>query len=480
MSKLTLTDLSFLAAERRNTPMHVGSIDLFELPEGVRHNDFLQELLTNLRSSEDLQRPFCDRLVTSVPGSLIGARWERDEALDVDYHIRHSALPAPGRYRELFALVSRLHGTLLDRSRPLWEFHLIEGIKGREFGLYTKYHHACIDGVRGIQLAQSMFSTDPAEKLDYSPLSVEAQDRYRALLEERGIGQSPVFDDELSRSVVERIKAQFDVAGDVYGRLRRQVAAVRRTGFREMFMPWSVTPRSAINTKVDGARRFVAQSFEMDRFKAIGKVMGCTLNDVVLGVCAGALREYLQNHAELPDKPLRALVPVSLRKPGDTESSNAVGGILANLATNELDPIKRLEKIRMSMQDGKALYDGMTPAESNALFALMQSQVFLISALRLSDKLPSINTTISNVPGPREPLYWNGARMKGIYPASIVLDGFALNITLIGYHKNLDFGIIACRRTMPNVQRLIDYLENALTELEVATGVRGAPRRKKR
>lgn len=475
MSKLSLIDSGFLTAERRNTPMHIGGVNLFELPEGVRRDAFMRDLLDNLRSSTELQRPFSDKLETGVLGSVLGAEWVPDEELDLEYHIRHSALPSPGRYRELFALVSRLHGTLLDRSRPLWEMHLIEGLNKREFALYTKYHHACIDGVRGIQLTQSMFSTDPNEHRSYSPLSIEARVHYEQLLAERGIGRSaPV---EVSRSAIERLKAQLDVAGDVYGRTRQQIKALQRLGVRKTFMPWSVTPRSALNTRVDGSRRFVAQSIPIERFLALTKRFECTLNDIVLAVCAGALREYLQQHAELPRKPLRALVPVSLRKPGDTTSSNAIGGILADLATNEVDPIRRLHRIRASMHDGKAMYEGMSASEAGALFALMQSQVFLISALQLSDRLPAISTTISNVPGPRETLYWNGAEMTGIYPASIVLDGFALNITLVSYHQHLDFGIVACRKSLPQVQRLIDYLENALRELEVAAGLRRGRKR---
>lgn len=469
MSKLSLIDAGFLAVERRNTPMHIGGLNLFELPKGVKRDAFMQSLLGNLRSTTQLQRPFCDRLDAGMFGSLAGAAWVTDTALDLDYHIRHSALPTPGRYRELFALVSRLHGTLLDRSRPLWEMHLIEGVKKREFALYTKYHHACIDGVRGIQLTQSMFSSDPNEVLADSPLSEASHARYLSLLEERGLKHRAK--PEFNQTVVERLKAQFDVAGDVYGRTLKQLQAIRRLGVRDTLMPWSVTPRSALNTPVDGARRFVAQSFALARFTQLASYFECTINDMVLAVCAGALREYLQTHAQLPEKPLRALVPVSLRKAGDTESANAIGGILANLATNEKDPIKRLHRIRQSMLDGKAMYEGMSASEAGALFALMQSQVFLISALQLSDKLPAINTTISNVPGPREPLYWNGARMKGIYPASIVLDGFALNITLVSYDQHLDFGIVACRRSVPQVQRVIEYIDNALNELERVAGI---------
>lgn len=471
MSKLSVLDLSFLMAERRNTPMHVGGLNLFHLPDGVERHEFLRGLLESLRGDDALQRPFCDRLETGILGSLAGSQWVPDDELDLEYHIRHSALPSPGRYRELFALVSRLHGTLLDRSRPLWEIHLIEGVNRREFALYSKYHHAVIDGVRGVQLARSMFSTDPEEILDHSPLSVKAKERYYALLKDSGLTAKSKID--LTPTVMDRFKAQLDIAGNLYGRTRKQLRAVGRAGVRETLLPWTVTPRSVLNSRIDGSRRFVAQSFAVDRFLALKARFDCTLNDIVLTACSGALIRYLERHAELPDKPLRALVPISLRKPGDTDSSNAVAGILANLATNEKDPVRRLHKIRMSMQDGKDLYDGMSSGEGAALFALMQSQSFILSTLKLTHKLPPISTTISNVPGPREQMYWNGAPMTGYYPASIVLDGFAVNITLVSYFKNLDFGITACRRSVPQAQRLIDYLEESLQELETVAGIRG-------
>lgn len=478
MSKLSIVDLSFLLGERRNTPMHVGGLNLFQLPAGAKRDEFLGGLLENLRSDTNLQRPFCDRLEKGYLGSLAGAEWTLDEELDLEYHVRHSALPSPGRYRELFALVSRLHGTLLDRSRPLWEIHLIEGVNKREFALYSKYHHAVIDGVRGVQLVRSMFSTDPNEIFDFSPLSVTASERYKKQLAESGLQAKP--QPVMSATVMDRFKAQLDLAGNLYGRTRKQISAVGRAGVRNTLLPSTVTPRSALNTKIDGSRRFVAQSFEVDRFLALKERIECSLNDLVLAMCSGALIRYLKAHAELPDKSLRALVPISLRKPGDTTSSNAVGGILATLATNEKDPIKRLQKIRMSMQDGKALYDGMSAGEGAALFALMQSQSFILSTLNLSHRFPTISTTISNVPGPREKMYWNGAPMTGYFPASIVLDGFALNITLVSYFKSLDFGITACRRSVPQAQRLIDYLEESLSELEEVVGLRGKRKPKPR
>ena len=239
-------------------------------------------------------------------------------------------------------------------------------------------------------------------------------------------------------------------------------------------MPWLNVPRSAINTPVDGARRFVAQSWPLERIRAVGKALGGTFNDAVLAMCAGALRLYLQHHGELPAQSLKAMVPVSLRLAGDVESSNAVGAISADLATNVKDAAKRFAAIQASTHAGKALYAGMSASEAQLFMQLIQTPGLLLMPLGLTSRFPPYSTVISNVPGPRQPMYWNGAQLNGIYPASIVTEGVALNITLVTYDKNVDFGIIACRRTMPQVQRLIDYMEQSLCELEDAAGLSSA------
>jgi WS/DGAT/MGAT family acyltransferase len=475
MKRLKILDVGFLAAERRNTPMHVGGLHLFELPKGERQQHFLRGLVDQLRATTVLQPPFGDKLKMGRLGVLGPVHWEADQALDLEYHVRHSALPAPGRYRELFALVSRLHGTLLDRSRPLWEMHVIEGVRGREFAVYYKFHHAAVDGVRALHLTQTMYSPDPNEHASFSPLSIEARDHYQSSLASAGI-RARREHVPLTRAMVERVQSQLGVAGDLYTALRKQAALFTHRG-DGLMAPWLGTPRSAINAPVDCGRRFVAQSWSIERIYRVAKAFDGTLNDAVLAMSGGALRRYLQQHAHLPDQSLSALVPVSLRRKGDVESSNAIGGVIADLATDEADPAARMLRVQRSMIAGKALYKDVSPEQAAMLFALMQTPMFLLSAMGMSDRFPPVSTVVSNVPGPRQPLHWNGARLKGIYPASIVLDGFALNITLVGYDQNLDFGIVAARRSAPQVQRLIDYLEEALVELEDAAGL-GAPKPK--
>jgi WS/DGAT/MGAT family acyltransferase len=421
-----------------------------------------------MRTAEALQPPFGDKLKIGRLGVMGPMYWEPDNSLDLEYHIRHSALPKPGRFRELFALVSRLHGTLLDRNRPLWEMHLIEGLQDRQFAVYSKFHHAAIDGVRSIHLTQSMYSPDPNERILHSPLSMAARDRYVEALH-----VAPPSE-ETMRNVAERLKATFDTSAHLLGAVRQYAGAWMGRG-GPLVVPWMDVPKSTINTRVDGARRFVAQSWPFARIRAVGKALDGTFNDAVLAMCAGALRTFLLNHGELPAHSLKSMVPVSLRKPGDIDSSNAVGAISADLATNIKDPVQRFRAIKASMEAGKALFQDMSPDEASLFLQLIQMPGLILIPLGLGSRFPPYSTVISNVPGPRQPMYWNGARLEGIYPASIVTEGIALNITLVTYDTQVDFGIMACRRSLPQVQRFIDYLEESLAELEVAAGISSPP-----
>jgi len=467
MKKLSILDTGFLLTETRETPMHVGSVSLYRLPQGANEQEFLHGLAANLRDVDKLLPPFGDRLKTGPLGLAGPVYWEPDPSLDLDYHIRHSALPAPGRYRELFTLVSRLHGTLLDRNRPLWETHLIEGLQNRQFAVYSKTHHAAVDGARSMHLARSMLSADPKVRLSESPMSLTAWERYRATLRHKGQDD---FSDEEVRNVVEVLKARFDTSKHIYGAVRQFAQAWTGRG-GSLMLPFMKVPRSSINTSVDGARRFVAQSWPFARIRAVGKAFDGTFNDAVLAMCAGALRRYLETHAELPEESLKAMVPVSIRQEGDIDSSNAVASINADLATNIKDPARRFVAIQQSVRAGKAFYKDMSPAEIQLITLVMAAPAMLLMPLGLASRIPPFNTVISNVPGILEPMYWNGARLDGSYPVSIVTDGIALNITLLTNDKNVDFGIVACRRSVPQVQRLIDYMEDSLVELEDAAGL---------
>ena len=295
-----------------------------------------------------------------------------------------------------------------------------------------------------------------------------ARNRY---IESLHIRRSPT--EAQQRNVAEMLKASFDSSGHMLGAVRKYAGAWQGKG-GSLVVPWLNVPKSSINTRVDGARRFVAQSWSFDRVRAVGKAMDGTFNDAVLAMCSGALRTFLLNHGELPTQSLKSMVPVSLRREGDVDSSNAVGAISADLATNIKDPLQRFRAIKASMEAGKAMFQDMSPEEASLFLQLIQLPGLLLIPMGLGSRFPPYSTVISNVPGPRQPMYWNGARLEGIYPASIVTEGIALNITLVTYDKQVDFGIMACRRSLPQVQRFIDYLEDSLVELEEAAGIRRA------
>ncbi|WOJ96063.1 wax ester/triacylglycerol synthase family O-acyltransferase [Congregibacter brevis] len=471
MRRIDLASAGFLLLEKRETPMHVGGVNLFTLPEGADEQEFLTSLRTQLRENTEFRKPFGEYVVTGKTGLY----WEKDEHIDMDYHVRHSALPSPGRYRELFALASRFHTTLLDRTRPLWELHLIEGLQDRQFAVYNKVHHAAIDGVGAMHITQAMCTESPNGPPGYAPYSLEAYEAYK---QSRfgNIAKTTNPSKRDMRNVLEALKQQYDSSINLATAMRRfGLAFVGRSG--NLAVPWHNVPKTSINTRVSGARRFVAQTFAFDRVKEVCRGLDATVNDVVLAMCAGALRRYLLSRDELPLHSLKAMAPVSLREEGDVDSSNAIGFITADMATNIYDPEKRLRTIQESMRAGKDLLRELSPAEGALFMQLTQLPALLTSILGLGSKFPAFSTVVSNVPGPKKPLYWHGARLDGIYPASIVFDGFAMNITLVSYHDQLDFGIVACRRSLPQIQRIIDHLEDSLAELETVAGISGSAAR---
>jgi diacylglycerol O-acyltransferase len=326
-----------------------------------------------------------------------------------------------------------------------------------------------------MHLTNSMLSENPRERSSVSPFSREAMDAYKARLAAGGRRsarpEAPANAD--LQAVAELLKQQFDAAGNVAGALRRYTDVWFGRG-GALSVPWRQVPRTHFNTTVSGARRFVAQSWPFDRVRAVARAFDGTLNDAVLAMCAGALRRHLLAEGDLPAQSLKAMAPISLRAEGDVDSSNAIGFITADLATQIADPVERLRAIQTSMRAGKKQLSGMSRREVELYTILTQGPMALATVLGLGSRFPAFSTVISNVPGPRKTMYWNGARLEGIYPASIPFHGFAVNITLVSYAKSLDFGIVACRRSVPHVQRLIDYIEEALVELEDAAGLRAA------
>lgn len=453
MQPISPTDSLFLVGESREHPMHVGGLQLFKPPEGSGR-EFIRDAFDVLLNETDVQPTF--RKHPAFFGGVTNLAWTFDKEVELDYHLRRSALPDPGRVRDLLELTSRLHGSLLDRHRPLWEAHLIEGLDDRRFAVYAKFHHSLIDGVSAMKLIQRALDTDPSSTELRVPWSLPP--RQRAKRSEQGAS--------LMRALGEVVSS---VAGVAPTTLSLARAALLE---QELTLPFRA-PKTMLNVRIGGARRVAAQSWALERIKGVTKAAGVTVNDVVLAMCAGALRAYLIEEHALPATPLVAMVPVDLRTDEDADGGgNLVGAILCNLATDLDDPAQRLAVVSASMCDNKKVYSELPRVQQLAVSA------FLIGGLALGllpgfvgAAPPPFNIVISNVPGAREPMYWNGARLDGNYPLSIPLDGQALNITLANNADNLDFGLVGCRRSVPHLQRLLNHLEMSLKELERAVGV---------
>ncbi|MEB3980761.1 wax ester/triacylglycerol synthase family O-acyltransferase [Mycobacterium sp. 663a-19] len=452
MEPISPTDALFLIGESREHPMHVGSLQLFEPPVDAGPH-FVRESYQAMLECTDVQPTF--RKHPAFFGGVTNLAWSFDKDVDLDYHLRRSALPEPGQIRDLLELVSRLHSSLLDRHRPLWEAHLVEGLQDGRYAVYTKYHHSLMDGVSALRLMQRALTDDPADDEVRVPWTLAPRKR-------SGPRKRPSPLDRVGRTAA----SAFALAPST---LKLARAALLE---QQLTLPFRA-PRTMFNVRIGGARRVAAQSWSLDRIRAVKSAAGVTVNDVVLAMSSGALRGYLIEQDALPDAPLTAMVPVNLRKGDDDRGGNMVGTFLCDLATNVDDPAKRLEIISTSIRDTKEVFQQLPPVQQLAVSAFNIGGLFLgLIPGYLSTASPPFNVVISNVSaGPSGPLYWRGSRLNGNYPLSIPLDGQAVNITVTNNADNLDFGLVGCRRSVPHLQRLLGHLDTSLKDLERAVGV---------
>lgn len=452
-NKLNALDLAFLSLEKQSTPVNVASLLIFETPSGYEGN-YARDLLVKLEQQE-ASEPFNLKLSHATAARM--PSWIPDEHFDIHYHVRHSALPKPGNTKDLLELVSRLHGRLLDRGRPLWEFHLIEGLEGNRFAVYMKMHHASIDGMGGIELMENILTLSPNKnfKAPWSGISKKSRasrDRETGLTD---------LTSQLSQKVSDQAKLVKDLSSLFWNQ------GLKAAGIKNNLAPAPFTaPQSMFNVPITGARRFAVKSIPLSEIKAIGKEAGATVNDMILAMCAGALRKYMRDKGQLPKKPLVASVPVSVRQVN--RSGNQITYVTANLATNEPDTMARLQKIEESTRNAKKEIQGLSPTAVTSFAVVAQGLVAVMNQLNMTSVLPPpANITISNVPGPREPLYFGDAKLVGTYPLSVLIDGQSLNITVVSYCDTIGFGLMACRDTIPDVDVLADYIEDSLD------GIRG-------
>lgn len=465
----------FLYGESREQMMHVAGMMPFS-PAPDSSPDHLRELMNELRGAT-VYPPW--NLKLRSPDLLWNPlqAWVEEPEVDLEYHVRRSALPTPGDERELGILVSRLHGHHVDFHRPPWEMHLIEGLERGRFALYVKIHHALVDGFSAMQILINGLSSDPDDRERPLFFSIPPRQRSprplrRELPEQPAPAASAAEPDASGRGInypelLAAVREQYGASKSVVRALMNIVQS-SRAGDHELVSPLEA-PRCVLNARISKSRRFATQSLSHERMRAIARAANGTLNDVVLALSGASLRTYLLEQNALPSAPLVAMLPVAVRAKDDVGGGNAVGAILATLATDIDDPGERLARIIASTTRAKQQLQGMSKAAILQYSALLTAPSMLQMIPSTAGHLrPTFNVVISNVPGPERSLYFRGARLEATYPMSIPVHGQALNITCNSYAGQVCFGFTGCRDTVPHLQRLAVYCGEALGELERA------------
>lgn len=489
MQQLSGLDNSFLIMEAGGQLGHVGSLSFFD-PEGLHGRSFKDALHATVESRLHLLGPYRRRLV-EVPLDLDRPFWIEDPDFDLDFHLRHIAVPPPGDDHQVSELISRIHSRALDRSKPLWEIYVIEGLENGRVALYSKIHHCTIDGVSGAQMTQVLLDRNPEGDDIPRPTEPWHPDEIPSTGEmvARGVAGVVSQPGRVARTVYRTARALWE-SNEALGAAARSIGLDRlplaggllRQRGPEVDadrIPQTPAPRTSFNHSITAHRRFAFFSMSLPRFKEVKRALGVTLNDVVMGVSSAALRNYLLERGELPEGPLIAMVPVSVRSESEkNQYANRVTSILGELATDEADPILRIQRINRTMTRSKRMQQAL-PATVLTDWTEIATPLILAQAARIAartkilDRLnPPFNVIISNVPGPRESLYCGGAEMETYFPVSAVAEGQGLNITVISYRDHLDFGLIACRELVPDVWKFKELFAAGLEELEKAASSR--------
>ena len=469
--RLSGLDAAFLALETPTSTGHVGGLSVLAARDGTPALTLAH--LTRLMESRIGAVPVLRQRLMTVPLGIDQPGWVDDVHFDIGYHLREIGLPRPGSDEQLAEQVARIHGRPLDRARPLWEAYLISGLSGGRTALYTKVHHAAIDGVSGAELLMVLFdlSPDGAPTAEPAPFEPRPEPR-RSLLGARGLARLAWRPVEVTRLATHAIRAIPSVA-PVVGPFVSGWVGIGRGNERDGHVIDSptplVAPQTPFNVAISPHRRFAFGSLPLSDVKLVKNTFGVSVNDVVMAICAGALRSWLVNHDALPTGPLVAMVPVSIRSGPSDMGGNKVSAMLAALPTNIADPVERLAVTSRATAVAKSqqafipqgLVDEVSDFAPPALTARAARVTF---ASRVLHRLPAFNVVISNVPGPNIPVYLAGAQLLAHYPVSVVADGVALNITLIGYLDQLHFGLTAAREVLPDIE---DVMADLGRELEL-------------
>lgn len=487
LETLSGVDGAFLNLETEATPMHVGSLHLFETPPGWR-GDFHASVR---RMMELRMVPVLRRRLAALPLALANPVWIQD-AVDFGYHVRRVRLPKPGTWAQLEATVGDLHAQVLDRARPLWMIYVLDGLASGEQAYYIKVHHALLDGQAGVALAGAMFSASP------DPLPKAKRGARKAAPAVAEPGALAVAAAAFRHDAAQYVKLVRELPGVVrtlaaiVGNSVRGPAGARAAGggasLAELKRSASFGPRTPFNVAITAERGFATATIPRAELKAVAAACEATVNDAVMAVVSGALRRWLKRHATLPRKPLIASMPISLREQGNVEMRTQATLSLVNLASHIADPVKRLRAIRDSSGATKAVArqaKSVIPTDIPLLGVpwLLGALAKLYGRRGVVDALPILaNVLISNVPGPPVPLYVDGLRMTGYWPLSIVEHGVGVNITLMGYAGQLCFGVVVARNAVPEAGELAADLIAAWDELRAAVApaptLASAPRRR--
>jgi diacylglycerol O-acyltransferase / wax synthase len=451
-------DALFVYGESRETPQHVASLLRFSPPPDASP-DFLRQIVDGIRREPSVASPWNHRLATPWLQYSPVHSWVADENFDIDYHLRRTAVPTPGDERELGIVVARLHTNPLDLSKPPWELHFIEGLQDGSFAIYMKVHHALVDGYTMSRILASAFSGDPESPESPLPFQIPLPEQ----------ASQPGADSLLWADRANYLRRSARDLRSLVALTRAQTRLLRRRG---PLIGSLDAPDTIFNQRITRNRRFATQEFPLAQLKGLAKASGTTLNDVVLAVCGGALRSYLLELDQLPDAPLVAMVPVSVRPKGDPGGGNSVGAMLASLGTHIADPVERLTAVNASTQEAKQQLEGLTNEDILGYSAALMAPAALQSLSAITGtgagQARTFNVTVSNVPGPTEPQFFHGARLDTLYPLSIVGHGLALNITVFSYAGTMTFGFTGCRDTVPHLQRLAVYTGDAVAALDAA------------
>ena len=471
MKHLSGVDSAFLHLESPEMPMHIGSLNVLDLPEGYS-GDFYEDTKAHITARMHLAEVFTRKLAL-MPLDLSNPVWVEDEDIDLDYHIRHVNLPKPGSNRQLQQYVARLHSSLLDRSRPLWEFFIISGLKSGQMALYSKVHHAGIDGQAGVAVAKAIFDLEPTGRAIRAARPGARRNQYQ-------LGVAELLGAAVRNTVNQSVSLVKSLPLIVRSARAALVPEKGSGGKRAWSLPKDFTlfaPRTSLNVAITNQRTFAGRTVPLSEVKQIAKLLGVSLNDVVMATTAGGLRAYLRDNDELPQRPLSAAVPVSLRQEGDNTANNQVSMVTMNLATDIADPLARIRKIHESSVSTKlkmGRFKAAIPTDFPLPAApwLMSALASLFSRSRLANVMPPLaNLVISNVAGIPFQLYFAGAKVVSYYPVSIPAHSMALNVTVQSYNGRMDYGLIACRRALPDVNSLADALlseHRTLLELALA------------